>query len=135
MRPAPRDPRGRVVLVTLVLFATVAACSSETASSRRSAIVPARASAGCRKAAAGAVAGDRTMVSGGVERQFRVALPANYDGKRPLPVVLGLHPLSISHQFVAGMIGFGDMAARYEFIGVTPSGRLDGATPFWLAAP
>jgi polyhydroxybutyrate depolymerase len=77
----------------------------------------------------------RTMVSGGVERQFRLALPQTYDGKRPLPVVLALHPLSISHQFVAGMIGFGDMAAHYDFIGVVPSGRLDGTTPFWLAAP
>jgi polyhydroxybutyrate depolymerase len=119
-----------------MLLATIAACSSETGSSRRSATTQARASAsaGCRKAAAAPNAVDRTMVSGGVERQFHLTLPANYDGKRPLPVVLGLHALSISHELVAGMVGFGDMAARYDFIGVTPSGRLDGATPFWLAA-
>ena len=33
------------------------------------------------------------------------------------------------------MIGFADMAERYDFIGVAPSGLLDGATPYWLAAP
>ena len=33
------------------------------------------------------------------------------------------------------MIGFGDMSSRYRFIGVAPSGRLDGTTPYWLAAP
>lgn len=75
------------------------------------------------------------MTSGGVERKFQLTVPASYDGRKPVAVVLGLHPLSIPHQIVAGMTGFADMAARYEFIGVAPSGRLDGATPYWLAVP
>jgi polyhydroxybutyrate depolymerase len=33
------------------------------------------------------------------------------------------------------MTGFGDMAKQYDYIGVAPSGRIDGATPYWLAAP
>jgi len=36
---------------------------------------------------------------------------------------------------VPSMIGFSDMAKRYDFIGVAPSGLLNGPTPFWLAAP
>jgi polyhydroxybutyrate depolymerase len=32
------------------------------------------------------------------------------------------------------MTGFADMAPYYDFIGVAPSGRLDGTVPFWLAA-
>lgn len=48
---------------------------------------------------------------------------------------LALHPLSIPHQIISGMTGFADMATRYDFIGVAPSGRLDGNTPYWLAVP
>ncbi|MGH9031138.1 MAG: alpha/beta hydrolase family esterase [Acidimicrobiia bacterium] len=74
-------------------------------------------------------------MSGGIERQFQLTVPETYDGRTPLPVVLGLHALSVPHQVVAGIIGFADMAARYDFIGVAPSGRLDGTIPYWLAAP
>jgi polyhydroxybutyrate depolymerase len=125
------------MLVTVAVVATMAACSSGAGSSRRGATALARASAsaGCKRAAAAPGLTDETMMSSGVERQFQLTVPQNYDGKRPLPIVLGLHPLSISHRFVAGMIGFGDMASQYDFIGVAPSGRLDGTTPFWLAAP
>jgi polyhydroxybutyrate depolymerase len=48
--------------------------------------------------------------------------------------VLGLHALTVSYQFVPSMTGF-DEGSRYRFIGVAPSGRLDGTTPFWNAAP
>ena len=75
------------------------------------------------------------MTSGGVERQFQLTVPEGYDATTPLPIVFGLHALSVPHQVVAGITGFTDMAARYEFIGVAPSGRLDGPIPYWLAAP
>lgn len=75
------------------------------------------------------------MMSGGVERKFQLIVPQSYDGKTPLPVVFGLHPLSISHVVVPSMIGLPDMAATYDFLGVAPSGLLDGTIPYWLAPP
>ena len=92
-------------------------------------------SAGCGRRPVPSGVTERTMTSQGVERRFQLTVPEGYDGTTPLPVVLGLHALTVSHQVVANMIGFADMADRYEFIGVAPSGRLDGATPYWLAAP
>jgi polyhydroxybutyrate depolymerase len=78
---------------------------------------------------------DETMTSGGLERKYQLTVPQGYDGRKPLPIVFALHALSISNTFVSGMTGFADMAPRYDFIGVAPSGRLDGTIPFWLAAP
>jgi len=43
--------------------------------------------------------------------------------------------LTVSYKVVGAISGFSDMASRYEFIGVAPSGRLDGQIPFWNAAP
>ncbi|MET0903232.1 MAG: PHB depolymerase family esterase [Acidimicrobiales bacterium] len=93
-------------------------------------------SAGCGgRPAVPAGVSDQTLVSDGVERVYQLDLPASYDGTTPLPIVLGLHALSISHTFVSGTSGFPQMADTYDFIAVTPSGRLNGATPYWNAAP
>src|SRR5207344_2551663 len=62
-------------------------------------------------------------------------VPEHYDGKTPMPVVLGLHALTVSYLSASAITGFADMAPRHDFIGVAPSGRLDGTTPYWLAAP
>jgi polyhydroxybutyrate depolymerase len=78
---------------------------------------------------------DRTMTSGGEERRFQVSVPEGYDGREPLPVVLGLHGLTVDYRAIPALSGFDDMAGRYDFIAVSPSGRLDGTVPFWLAAP
>ena len=75
------------------------------------------------------------MASSGIERKYQLTIPPGYDGTKPLPIVLGLHALSVSHKFVADMTGFADMEPRHPFIGVAPSGRYDGNIPFWLAAP
>jgi polyhydroxybutyrate depolymerase len=77
---------------------------------------------------------DRTMTSGGVERAFELQVPEGYDGVAPLPVVLGLHALTVSNKFVLSMAA-GGMAEQYDFIGVAPSGLLDGSIPYWVAAP
>ena len=66
---------------------------------------------------------------------YQIDVPASYDGTTPLPIVFGLHALSISHTFVSGTSGFPQMAETYDFIAVTPSGRLNGPTPYWNAAP
>lgn len=94
------------------------------------------ASAGCSKPAAAPGTTDKTMMSDGVERQYQLIVPASYDGKKPLPVVLGLHALTVNYHIVPAMTGFGDMAPKYDFIGVAPSGRIaGGTTPYWHAAP
>jgi polyhydroxybutyrate depolymerase len=74
-------------------------------------------------------------MSGGSERMFRLTVPAGYDGKTPFPVVLALHSLTASHLRAFHEVGFDDPAARGEFIGVAPSGRLHNGEPFWFAAP
>lgn len=77
---------------------------------------------------------EQTMTSGGQERRYQLSLPDDYDGTEPLPVVFALHALTVDYHFAASMAGFDDMPARYDFIGVAPSGLLDGPTPYWLAA-
>jgi polyhydroxybutyrate depolymerase len=130
--------RATRLLVASAALVAVLACSASGAAARQEpgpARKP-RESAGCRtRAPVPPGVTERTMTSGGVERRFQLTMPAGYDGTKPLPIVFALHALSISHTFVSGMTGFTDMTPRYDFIGVAPSGRLDGTTPFWLAAP
>jgi polyhydroxybutyrate depolymerase len=111
--------------------------SSEPAPADTSSTIDAVAttSPGCDRPPIGPGVTDRTLTSDGVERRFELTVPADYDGTTPLPVVLSLHALTVPYQAASGLTGFGDMAPRYDFIGVSPSGRLDGATPYWLAAP
>jgi len=92
-------------------------------------------SAGCGTAPTATGVVERTITSEGVERKFQLAIPATYDGSQPLPIVFGLHALTVSYQFVPGMTGFADMAKTYEFVGVAPSGRVAGTVPYWHAAP
>jgi len=73
------------------------------------------------------------MTSGGKERAYQLILPKTYDGKKPLPIVFALHPDVISNTVIPPMVGFPDMAATYDFIGVSPSGLIDGKIPYWMA--
>jgi polyhydroxybutyrate depolymerase len=92
-------------------------------------------SSGCTRPSIGPGVSERTLVSGGVERRFELTVPDGYDGTTPLPVVLSLHALTVPHTASAGLTGFADMAPRYDFIGVAPSGLRDDTTPYWLATP
>ncbi len=78
---------------------------------------------------------DERLTSAGVERSFQLIIPDGYDGTTPLPVVLTLHSLTIDYRVVPAISGLPDMASRYRFIGVSPSGRLNGRIPYWNAAP
>ncbi len=49
--------------------------------------------------------------------------------------MLGLHALTVPYTVVPAIYGLADAAADHEFILVSPSGLVDGATPYWLAAP
>ena len=146
----------RVAAVVGVLgLLTVAACSSsggETAGSSEDApstsvsgdssstTVPERASgpsAGC-EASTPAQPGttDERITSEGVERSYELTIPEGYDGTTPTPIVFGLHSLTVDYHVVPMLSGFADMEGTYDFIAVSPSGRL-GPTglPYWNAAP
>jgi polyhydroxybutyrate depolymerase len=77
----------------------------------------------------------RTLRSGGLTRTYQLTIPPSYTGRTALPVVFALHALSVSYSVATALAGFDEMAKRYAYIGVSPSGRLNGPTPFWLAAP
>jgi len=132
----------------LVMALTAAACSSDdpdldeatpgadAASTSTGAGEPAVASAGCEAGAAEVEAGttDHTFESADGPRSYELLVPDDYDGTTPLPLVLGLHSLTVSYQFVSTGAGFADMFAEHDFIAVMPSGRTD-PTSFWLATP
>ncbi len=42
----------------------------------------------------------QTIVSGGMTRTYQLTIPASYTGKTPYALVFGLHPLSVSYQFM-----------------------------------
>jgi polyhydroxybutyrate depolymerase len=93
-------------------------------------------SPGCyAEGVASAGTSERSMMSGGEERFYQLIIPDSYDGTAAFPVVFGLHGLSIDYRMIPSMSGFTEMAQKYDFIGVSPSGLLDENTPYWVAAP
>lgn len=78
---------------------------------------------------------DETIVVDGNEGRYQLIVPEGYDGTTPLPLVFGLHALTVSYTFVPAGAGFADMAEDYDFIGVSPSNLVDNGTFFWMAAP
>jgi polyhydroxybutyrate depolymerase len=128
----------------LVTALAVGACSSSSrgpaaSSTTTSPPQPARtvvhASPGCRHPAPTRTGlSDLTMESGGVARHYLLDVPASYNGRKPFAVLFGLHALTVDYHFVPSMTGF-DEGDRYHFIGVAPSGRVSGSTPYWDAAP
>lgn len=150
---APRlRPAVRAAIAVVTLVASAAACSGSgtdeaapTGPAGRGTAGPATTvaasahasgpSVGCQAGAATpAGTTDLTLSSGGQDRRYRLEVPAGYDGTRPFALVLGLHSLTVDYRIVPGMSGFTDMAARYDFIGVSPSGLVSTA-PYWNAAP
>ena len=92
---------------------------------------------GLRKEPAPLPAGvsDHTLSDGSDERPYQLIVSEDFDATKPHAVVLGLHALTVPHTFIPSMSGIDTMVDEYDFIGVTPSGRLNGPTPFWNAAP
>jgi polyhydroxybutyrate depolymerase len=76
----------------------------------------------------------QTIVSDGMTRTYELTVPPTYTGRIPYALVFGLHPLSVSYQFMPSEVGFTTYQQKYHFIGVAPSG-LTVPTPFWDAAP
>jgi polyhydroxybutyrate depolymerase len=138
----------RPPLVALVAGALIASCSTSSRSSIPTSRVTNTTAAagttpttipsqweGCARAPSQPGVTTRTVQSGGRTRTFQLTIPASYDGRSPLPVVFALHALSVTYVAAPLLADFADMAKRYAFIAVAPSGLLNGPTPFWLAAP
>jgi polyhydroxybutyrate depolymerase len=73
------------------------------------------ASASCNLPYASGVQ-QRQLVSKGRERSYRMFVPAKYDGRTPLPIVLDLHGSGGTAAGQARTSGFEDVAAREGFI-------------------
>ena len=122
-RPARRRTDVCVHVFVVLILAVAASCTRAGAAAR-SARAGGR-SAGCdtRPAAAPGTT-DETLTSGGVERHYQLDIPSSYKGTRPYALVFGLHPLTVNYKIVPSLSGFGDMATKYNFIDVSPSGLL-----------
>ena len=93
-------------------------------------------SAGCRvKSPLASGVHTESLLSGGLRRVFQLEVPADYTGKEPFALVLGLHPLSVSYTYMPSVVRFSNNAPKYDFIGVAPSGLLSSGTAYWDAAP
>ncbi|MBL8774329.1 MAG: hypothetical protein JNK12_00295 [Acidimicrobiales bacterium] len=93
-------------------------------------------SAGCEVTPAAAPGTtDEIITVDGNEGRYQLIVPEGYDGTEPLPLVFGLHALTVSYTFVPAGAGFAEIAEDYDFIGVSPSNLVDNGTFFWMAAP
>jgi polyhydroxybutyrate depolymerase len=130
----------RRLLAAGLMLALVASCSSP--SHQRSHAAPAATtttisirSSGCAAPSLPPGTTTRTIRSGGLVRTYELTIPNGYTGRTPLPVIFALHALSVSYLGATALAGFDEMAKRYAYISVAPSGLLDGPTPYWLAEP
>jgi polyhydroxybutyrate depolymerase len=134
-----RSVRTRACIAVLAI-GLLAQCSSAHHAARTSSAAPtpttvSSRSAGCSRPPPQPGLTVRTLRSNGSTRTYQLNIPASYNGRSALPVVFTLHALSVSYTVATALAGFNEMAKRYAYIGVSPSGRLNGPTPFWLAAP
>jgi len=100
--------------------ATVAAPRVEVSAAT---VAPASAtrSAGCDKASPGGPS-LRTVTSDGLQRTFRVFVPASYRADQPAAVFLNYHGFAGESEGQEWYAGVRDAATRFGFIAVTPDG-------------
>jgi polyhydroxybutyrate depolymerase len=134
LRPRWLDARLAIFLVVIAVVSTGLESAATSAGARS--VPPNRRASGCAVRPA-AVPGstDESLTAGGVERHYQLDVPSSYDGTRAYALVFGLHALTISYKVIPGLSGFADMATKYDFIDVSPSGLLNGSAPYWNAAP
>ncbi|MEZ5013994.1 MAG: T9SS type A sorting domain-containing protein [Chitinophagales bacterium] len=73
-----------------------------------------------------------TIISGGLERDMRIYIPAIYDGSSAVPLLFNLHGYSSDNFGQALYANFNPMADTAGFITVLPNGTLDGSGfRFW----
>lgn len=62
----------------------------------------------------------QSVVSDGATRRYRVHVPASYDPKKPLPLILVFHGLHMTGQLMIPLTRFDVLADRKNFIAVFP---------------
>lgn len=67
----------------------------------------------------GAGASERQLVSGGIERSYRLFVPAGHDGRTRLPLVLDMHGSGGTAERQAATSRFEELAAREGFLVAT----------------
>ena len=77
--------------------------------------------------------GDTTMMIdiGGMQRSYILHVPASYDGKTPMPLVIDWHPLTQSASFQRTMSGYAALGDREGFVTIFP----DGINAAWNIGP
>ena len=65
------------------------------------------------------------LVSAGVDRPFLLHVPSGYNGRKPLPLVLNLHPSGGSGQQEMDVTQMGAAADQYGFAVAAPNGAVD----------
>ena len=80
------------------------------------------AAAPCNVSHASGVA-EQQITSGGRQRTYRLFVPASYDGRTRLPLVLNLHPSGGTSAGMAGITGYEDLAAKEGFAVASPQGE------------
>ena len=91
---------------------------------------PARPSSGCDAPdAAFATTTDGTIQSGGVDRQYKLFVPADGDGTEPRPVVLAIHGGGSGKDIFGNISQMGALAQQEGFVAVFSHGL--GQPPTW----
>ncbi len=75
----------------------------------------------------------RTLKVDGLDRSYLVHIPAKYDGKTPMPVVLALHGAAMNGPMMTVFCGLNQKADEAGFIAVYPSGTGMGIFLVWNA--
>jgi polyhydroxybutyrate depolymerase len=81
--------------------------------------------------ALGSGSSEHTLISGAVERIYRVYVPSAYDGSSPVPLVLSLHGMNSNAVEQERYSGWDSAAERENFIAVYPQGT--GNLTHWVA--
>jgi polyhydroxybutyrate depolymerase len=71
-----------------------------------------------------------TLDHGGTTRRYRLHAPPGYDGGRPVPLVIALHPYPGDGLSMSEMVGLDDVAAREGFLAAYPDGVNGGFNAF-----
>jgi len=74
---------------------------------------------------------NRSLISGGVEREYLLYVPASYEPGRPTPLVISMHGAGGWPVQQSDISGWNAVADEHGFIVAYPSGRGGGASRAW----
>src|SRR5262245_16302013 len=74
------------------------------------------------------------LVVGGTDREYRLSVPASYDGSKPAPLVFNFHGLGSTMDQQAVYSSLEDAAGARGYVVITPQGR-GGLVSHWSIPP